>query len=251
MEHKLMTYISRREPLDRDSLFLLHAIVEQYPCFQAARLLYLRNLYQMRYSSFGDELRRSSLFITDRKVLFQLVEGQRFSQSVQKEEETDTLFVADERDVQSVDSTDALIDRFLATPSADKPRSSASPADATTDYIAYLLQHENPDALPEEESPQLQGHELIDSFISRRSERIVLKEIPENVPAIPSASSDDAGEGIFTETLARIYIKQGRYDKAIEIIRRLNLNYPKKNRYFADQIRFLQKLIINNKTKIE
>jgi hypothetical protein len=27
------------------------------------------------------------------------------------------------------------------------------------------------------------------------------------------------------------------------------LNYPKKNSYFADQIRFLQKLIINNKTK--
>ena len=55
--------------------------------------------------------------------------------------------------------------------------------------------------------------------------------------------------GYFTETLARIYIKQGRYSKALEIIRRLNLVYPKKNRYFADQIRFLEKLIINNNKK--
>ena len=33
----------------------------------------------------------------------------------------------------------------------------------------------------------------------------------------------------------------------LEIISQLNLNYPKKNAYFADQIRFLEKLIINNK----
>jgi len=27
------------------------------------------------------------------------------------------------------------------------------------------------------------------------------------------------------------------------------LNYPKKNAYFADQMRFLEKLILNNKNK--
>ena len=56
-----------------------------------------------------------------------------------------------------------------------------------------------------------------------------------------------AKNGYFTETLAKIYIKQGNYSKALEIISQLNLNYPKKNAYFADQIRFLEKLIINNK----
>ena len=56
-------------------------------------------------------------------------------------------------------------------------------------------------------------------------------------------------DGYFTETLAKIYIRQGKYEKALEIIRRLNLNFPKKNVYFADQIRFLEKLIINNKNK--
>ena len=34
--------------------------------------------------------------------------------------------------------------------------------------------------------------------------------------------------------------------KALEIIKQLNLNNSKKNAYFADQIRFLEKLIINN-----
>mgnify|MGYP006910457241 FL=1 len=36
--------------------------------------------------------------------------------------------------------------------------------------------------------------------------------------------------------------------KALEIIKKLSLNYPK-NAYFADQIRFLEKLIINAKSK--
>ena len=62
-------------------------------------------------------------------------------------------------------------------------------------------------------------------------------------------TSNDSDEGYFTETLAKIYIKQGRYSKALEIIQRLNLNYPKKSAYFADQIRFLKKLIINEKGK--
>ncbi|MBQ4524467.1 MAG: tetratricopeptide repeat protein, partial [Bacteroidaceae bacterium] len=42
---------------------------------------------------------------------------------------------------------------------------------------------------------------------------------------------------------------QHRYAKALEIIRRLSLKYPKKNAYFADQIRFLEKLVINSNDK--
>ena len=67
--------------------------------------------------------------------------------------------------------------------------------------------------------------------------------------SIQVSPGNDTDEGFFTETLARIYIKQGQYSKALEIIKRLNLNFPKKNVYFADQIRFLEKLIINNKYK--
>ena len=68
----------------------------------------------------------------------------------------------------------------------------------------------------------------------------------EKVP-LPEEEMED--ESYFTETLAKIYVKQQRYSKALEIIRRLNLKYPKKNAYFADQIRFLEKLIINAKSK--
>lgn len=52
-----------------------------------------------------------------------------------------------------------------------------------------------------------------------------------------------------TESLARIFIKKGNYKKGLEIITELNLKNPKKSIYFADQIRFLKKLIINESKK--
>ena len=56
-------------------------------------------------------------------------------------------------------------------------------------------------------------------------------------------------EEYFTETLAKVFIKQGNYERAIEILTKINLVNPRKNAYFADQIRFLQKLVVNNKHK--
>ena len=65
--------------------------------------------------------------------------------------------------------------------------------------------------------------------------------------SIEEAISDDT---FFTETLAKIYIRQKKYDKALKIIKRISLKYPKKSAYFADQIRFLETLIINVKKEI-
>lgn len=41
-------------------------------------------------------------------------------------------------------------------------------------------------------------------------------------------TDDGAEDGYLTMTLAKIYIKQQRYEKALEIIRKVNLNNPKK-----------------------
>ena len=98
----------------------------------------------------------------------------------------------------------------------------------------------------------LKGHDLIDNFIKNDNKKIKLKEELEYKPNIDEnelKAENEGSEEYFTETLAKIYVKQCRYDKALEIIKRINLNYPKKNAYFADQIRFLEKLILNNKNK--
>lgn len=59
---------------------------------------------------------------------------------------------------------------------------------------------------------------------------------------------DMEDESYFTETLAKIYVKQQRYSKALEIIKKLNLKYQKK-RLLCRPNKILEKLIINTKSK--
>ena len=123
--------------------------------------------------------------------------------------------------------------------------------------LSYLLQQEEASETPAQEdhpgetaSPTKEDS-IINDFLSGPEEgRIVLDDHSGKQLVTPQLVEETGTENdIFTEALARIYIKQGKYDRAIEIIRRLSLKYPKKNRYFADQIRFLEKLIINNNNK--
>ena len=65
---------------------------------------------------------------------------------------------------------------------------------------------------------------------------------PRPAPATPQPAPASS----LSESLAKIYIKQGRYNKAYEIILHLYLNNPKKSIYFADQLRFLRKLMLNS-----
>ena len=248
--------INHPEQLDRDTLYELRSILALYPYFQTARLLMLQNLYLLHDPSFDEELRRAAIYITDRKVIFQLVEAAhyRMPTTQKQKEETETA----KTDSNSGNRTLSLIDNFLETipqeeEKEEKKKRRCTPADARVDYMAYLLETENNYKQDEDEKvPRLKGQSLIDNFIENDTGKIILNETPQFVPQIEENNDNEEkgnDESYFTETLARIYIKQGRYSKALEIIRRLNLNYPKKNAYFADQIRFLEKLIINNNKK--
>ena len=77
-------------------------------------------------------------------------------------------------------------------------------------------------------------------------EEAVPQPKPTAKPAKPARETVPAAQhgASLSESLAKIYIKQGKYQRAFEIISDLNLKNPEKSVYFADQLRFLQKLIL-------
>ena len=243
--------------MDKETLYDLRSLLALYPYFQTARLLLLQNLYLLHDPSFDEELRRSAVYVTDRKVVFNLVEAAHYRLRVA--EKTKQKKTEEREDKTNSSRTISLIDQFLDSIPADtengkdkttRKKRKPTPADAAIDYVAYLLEIENEDGNEVvDESPAMKGQDLIDNFINNENGKIELKDEPEYLPDLEANEKKEGDEKYFTETLAQIYIKQGRYSKALEIIKRLNLNYPKKNAYFADQIRFLEKLIINNKYK--
>ena len=251
----LVRLIDHPELLNKETLYELRSLVALYPYYQTARLLMLKNMYLLHDTAFDDELRRAALYVSDRRLLFDLVEGARFKvkTAAEKAAEEAAAVAARKKEGQDSSRTLSIIDHYLDTnPSDDTSGDSKvkpTPADAAIDYVAYLMKTEGDVQDGGAESPQLKGQSLIDDFLSQDGAKIQLQEKPTYKPeAQPAEDTPGEGEeGYFTETLAKIYIKQGRYSKALEIIQRLNLNYPKKNAYFADQIRFLKKLVANEK----
>lgn len=232
----------------------MRSLIALYPYYQTARLLMLQNLYLLHDPTFDEELRRAAVYITDRRVIFNLVEATHYK------------LKRPQVKVPEGNRTVSLIDNFLSSiPSdvnenegckkEDKVRKQPTAIDATVDYMAYLMaaDFEEEEDNSKTQEPIVMGQDPIDEFL-KGSGRFDLQEKPEFKPEIsqePEDSEKLPEDEYLTETLAGIYIKQGRYLKALEIIKRLNLNIPKKNAYFADQIRFLEKLIVNSGQKIE
>jgi len=86
--------------------------------------------------------------------------------------------------------------------------------------------------------------ELIDKFLKNNPKIIPPKERSKNEPINLVQPSSDV---LMTETLARIYLEQKNYEKAIQSYRILSLKYPEKSGFFADQIKAVEQLQENNK----
>jgi len=229
--------------MDADTLYELRSTLALYPYFQTARLLLLQNLYILHDPAFGEELRRAAIYITDRKVIFNLIEAAHYTIRPEKRQEAAPV---------GADRTTALIDSFLETIPKEEPEKGAkrkpTPADAAVDYVAYLLETEEYEEQPES-APKMKGQDLIDEFI-KDDGKFDLKETPEYFPEAVTAKKgaqangkEEEDDSYFTETLAKIYIKQGRYEKALEIMEKLHDKMKGKS-YYQDQVRFLRKLVI-------
>ena len=83
--------------MNKETLYELRSLVALYPYYQTARLLMLQNMYLLHDSAFDDELHRAALYVSDRSLLFELVEGAHYKIKTAQE-------IADEKSANSAAS---------------------------------------------------------------------------------------------------------------------------------------------------
>lgn len=221
-------------------------ILQEYPYFQTARLLYLEKTKDAVL--YKQALSKGAIYIPDRKILFAMTEAHKHRWTELQEKP-----VPEESD----DNSFSLIDKFLETQSGHPAKEEEILEQTLLNPTGFSDDYLSAEAVGSETPAETAGQmSLIDSFIEKAGNQsidIVHRNTGSNLPAPPETSEEETltksgDEAFLTESLAKIYIKQKRYSKALEIIKKLSLKYPEKNIYFADQIRFLEKLIINIKT---
>ena len=157
--------------------------------------------------------------------------------------------------------TSTTIDRFLNNygNTSDKELAAIEQAifNPTPDYADVLAAQ---DAGSDSQAATSPEDELIAKFIAESQERerqvtsapaqqhveaSETAEVAHDVIDSPTAHDDS----MLSESLAKSYIMRHKYAKALEIIENISLKYPEKSIYFADQIRFLRVLALNEKLK--
>jgi hypothetical protein len=94
---------------------------------------------------------------------------------------------------------------------------------------------------PENEK-QKEQIEMIDHFIKAAPSIVNSKDKPLPPPADDlSTAASEFGDNIISETLVEILVKQGKKDRAIEVLKKLIWKFPQKKAYFAAQIEDLKK----------
>lgn len=261
---EIVELLEHPERVDDKTLDGVRETVRAFPSFHAARLLLLENLHFIGSPAYEAEAGRALLYLPCADRLKDFLE------------EADELR---RKGMLAGDRTMILLNRYFGDSVAADDDILPENGAAQQDYLASVAElPDTSDAGNTEIKSGLSATDrMLNSIFGDGGTELAFDLTPDadDISATYIASHDGAepdsanpvpvdrtditdqsenaethlDESLFTETLAGIYIKQHRYREAIEIIRSLSLTFPNKSSYFADQIRYLEKIVEVNKQK--
>ena len=274
--------LARPESISQKNLFGLSEVVEKYPFFQTARALHLKSLKKSNSLLYNDALKLTAAYTADRNILFEYITSNFFiqneiSDTIQKQEDSYLKLEVTSEDISEQVSKE--IDQQLKTelkkadailnPDLFHRREKSVEKLTKNEIIKSDLEKNNPldftkkdshsfsewlklttaKPIVREETKNLSNSkkpnsDLINKFIQENpklkpSKSIVKYDNKENL----SSQITYTSEALMTETLAKVYLQQNNYQKALQAYKILSLKYPEKSGFFADQIRAINKYI--------
>ena len=254
-----------KNPLDlkEDKLFLIQNELEKYPYFQPLHLLQVKALKNGDKTTFSISLEKAAAYCSNRKILFDYI---YYKASPEKEEEIINKEIITKEELIKKESSSS--DISLSSPTDDEKIIENLPSKKTKEAHSFsqwlksgkTSATENQEILEQKKSLDDKFHiisnekdfnnnfekesieekfKIINEFLEKNPKIVPIKEY--KAPSIAMQTGEGMSH-LMTETLAKIYVEQKKYDKAIKAYNILRLKYPEKSGFFADQIKFIKEL---------
>ena len=205
--NKISSMIENPYTMHKDESIYISNILEKYPYFQTAQILYSKALQNTKSIRFKSQLKKAAIYSGDRNLLFDIISQQEDS-NISKNTDIRKLKKEDKK---------AELHSFLDWISIVQTKKIVRSKKQNPDEIINIFL---------EKKPKIKNNTKQKFFNASENAR---KSIKEN-------------NDIITETLAKVYAKQEHFEKAILAYQKLSLKYPQKSSYFADQIKVIKKL---------
>ncbi len=265
---QMLRYIDEPSVLNERTLGELREILDEYPYFQTAHLLYIRNLQAESNFRFSGQLKICALYSSDRTILYHLLNsGPEKKQvggnlleisSVSTTQGQSMIELSDESTEHSDESEGPMISVIRPNPAgtghfdllnfelSEKTYSLEGVENDSEKPLSELVKEiTHMSAKKGKEKEADQKADLIDRFI-KDNPAFTIKQFEKSEIGERSDKQIDnvvEKDEFITETLARIYVNQGLYHKAIKAFEKLSLKYPEKSVYFARQIEEVTNLL--------
>ena len=199
----LIKILKNPHKISENEAIFIDELVSEFPYFQAARAVQLKNHKNLESFQFEKILNETAVHTNDRRILFDFIEYNSLSKNTSE---------------KNSNTQKAL----------EKTKSKT--------FVNWL---EQVNLIPIDRSKESL---TIEKFISKKP-KLSIKDIEQPVIQENKESQEINKELFVTETLAKLYVEQKNYDKAIQTYKILILKFPEKNSYFASAIKKIKKLI--------
>ena len=211
----LAQHIQNPQLIASEDVSKLEGLLQEFPYYQTAQLLITKGLLNTHSIRYNRQLKKAAAYALDRKQLFKLIILNKIEKPI----------------------ISNISEKIEATLAIGQPLSFDKQEEHS--FLEWLALSK---VKKIDRTPKPNPKQLIDNFIDKKISINKLKKTTFFKPVDVAKESLIENNDLVTPTLAKVYLQQGHYNKAISAYTKLSLKYPEKNSLFANQIQLINKL---------
>jgi len=276
-KEQIISYLTSPSSIGAEDIDGLREFSNSYPYSGIVQTLYLKGLHNTNSVYYENQLRTAAVTTSDRRKLYQLIHQEKLQSTIAKVIEEVEIDEPVEQPTEEAPATTELVKEDPSTELEEKvsvPEIDLLEQNILVEAInssMHINIEEEAENLPQESKEEIKeepvvAHQsfmdwfggaaekssdepsvssLVDDYLNERTKEQPKEDkeffSPQNLAKMSLVDNED----FVTETLAKVYVQQENFEKAIRIYEQLIVNYPEKKTFFASRIRFLKEKLEN------